>query len=145
MHLRYAERLCADVFFVGFFSTGFGFRAGFVGAGILLIYFSSRRLRKRLQTTGEIYKKVADGRRVGLGRPCGLPQAHPLSLLHAGMVCVVSALAWRSSPAGQQVFCSQISARVAQPISLCLLCNLLCFGRFVDYLNAAPSSRAKKG
>ena len=30
-------------------------------------------------------------------------------------------------------------------ISFCLLCNLLCFGRLVDYLNAAPSSRAKKG
>ena len=43
------------------------------------------------------------------------------------------------------VFCSQINARVAQPISFCLLCNLLCFGRLVDYLNAAPSSRAKKG
>ena len=69
--------ICTVLVFCGVFSTRFGFRAGFVGAGILLIiFFPSRRLRKRFQTTGEIYKKVADGRRVGLGRPCGLPQAH---------------------------------------------------------------------
>ena len=128
------------------FSTRFGFRAGFVGAGILLINFfpvagSGNAYRQPARSTRRSQMEA----RVGLGRPCGLPQAHPLSLLHAGMVCVVSALAWRSSPAGQQVFCYQISARVAQPISFCLLCNLLCFGRLVDYLNAAPSSRAKKG
>ena len=109
--------ICTVLVFCGVFSTRFGFRAGFVGAGILLIYFSSRRLKKRLQTTGGIYKKVADGRRVGLGRPCGLPQAHPPLLLHAGNVLRISSSMegayWRPTRASSSDKCY---ARVAHSL-----------------------------
>ena len=65
---------------------------------------------------------------LGLCRPCGLPHAHSPSLLHAGMVCVVSALAWRPSPAGQQVFCFHPDKCKGGPTNNPLpVCFVICF------------------
>ena len=60
IYLRHAERLCADVFLC-VFSAFFGFRAVFVGAGILLIFFSSRRSIQETLTGNR--RDLQEGRR----------------------------------------------------------------------------------